>query len=117
LSFGIYRKSLVDQIGGFREGFDGSQDYDLVLRFTEKADEIVHIPKILYHWRKAAWLGGGKYRGKANAYEAAKKRSPTLYALDIRKGRYLRSHPGICRWRRELISPGKVTIIIPTRDH
>jgi glycosyltransferase involved in cell wall biosynthesis len=49
---GVYRKSLVNEIGGFREGLEGSQDWDLALRFTEKAQGIRHIPKILYHWRK-----------------------------------------------------------------
>lgn len=47
----VYRKSLVDEIGGFRSEFDFSQDYDLALRVTEKTDRIKHIQKILYHWR------------------------------------------------------------------
>ena len=41
--FCVYRKSIVDSIGAFREGFDGSQDYDLALRFTEATDKIAHI--------------------------------------------------------------------------
>jgi len=50
---GVYNADLVRQVGGFREGFDGSQDYDLVLRCTERicANEIFHIPRVLYHWR------------------------------------------------------------------
>jgi O-antigen biosynthesis protein len=48
---GVYRKSLVDRLGGFRQGVDGSQDYDLVLRLTEQTPRIRHIPKVLYHWR------------------------------------------------------------------
>lgn len=48
---GMFRKSIVDQLGGFRNGYEGSQDYDLVLRFTEITDRIFHIPKVLYHWR------------------------------------------------------------------
>jgi O-antigen biosynthesis protein len=50
---GIYQTSLVKSIGGFRRGFDGSQDYDLALRCTEQLTkhEIHHIPRILYHWR------------------------------------------------------------------
>lgn len=48
---GVYRKSIVDEIGGFRAGYEGSQDYDLVLRFTEKTGNIYHVPKVLYHWR------------------------------------------------------------------
>lgn len=49
---GVYRKQILDEIGGFRIGYEGSQDWDLALRFTEKTQQIVHIPKILYHWRK-----------------------------------------------------------------
>src|SRR5450756_259134 len=45
------KKSLFVQAGRFREGYDGSQDYDLFLRASEKARHIVHVPKILYHWR------------------------------------------------------------------
>lgn len=49
--FACYRMSLVEKIGGFRSDFNGAQDYDFVLRFTESAKKIAHIPKILYHWR------------------------------------------------------------------
>jgi glycosyltransferase involved in cell wall biosynthesis len=49
--FSVIRASLVQELGGFREGFDGSQDYDLFLRVTEQARAIAHIPKVLYHWR------------------------------------------------------------------
>ena len=48
---GCYRRALVEQIDGYRSGFEGSQDYDLMLRLTEKTRKISHIPKILYHWR------------------------------------------------------------------
>lgn len=50
---GVYRADLVREIGGFREGFEGAQDYDLALRFVERirAGQIRHIPRILYHWR------------------------------------------------------------------
>lgn len=50
---GVYRYSLVKKVGGFREGFEGSQDHDLVLRCSEETtpERIRHIPRILYHWR------------------------------------------------------------------
>ena len=47
----VYRKSLMDELGGIRVGFEGSQDYDFVLRLMEKTNKIGHVPKILYHWR------------------------------------------------------------------
>ena len=49
--FSVIRKSLIDQIGGFRQGYEGAQDFDLFLRLTEVTNKIYHIPKILYHWR------------------------------------------------------------------
>ncbi len=53
---GVYRRTLVDRIGGFRTGFEGSQDYDLALRVVAETrrDRIRHIPKVLYHWRQGA---------------------------------------------------------------
>ena len=49
--FSVFRKSLLDELDGLRIGYEGSQDYDLVLRLMEKTDRIGHIPMILYHWR------------------------------------------------------------------
>ena len=50
---GAYQRDLVQQLGGFREGFEGSQDYDLAMRVIEtlSPEQIVHVPRILYHWR------------------------------------------------------------------
>ena len=49
--FCVYSKALYDKVGEYRKEFDGSQDHDIVLRLTEQAEKIVHIPKILYFWR------------------------------------------------------------------
>lgn len=50
---GVYRRTLINEIGGCRKGFEGSQDYDLALRAIERIDtkQIVHLPRVLYHWR------------------------------------------------------------------
>lgn len=71
--FGVYRKRLLDGIGGFRVGFEGSQDYDLVLRVSEKTKNIHHIPKVLYHWRMIEGSAAASGEAKPYAYEAAKK--------------------------------------------
>lgn len=49
----VYRTSILREIGGFRAGFEGSQDHDLLLRYVEKIrpDQVRHIPRVLYHWR------------------------------------------------------------------
>ena len=56
--FSVIRKSLVKKAGGFRKGYEGSQDYDLFLRCISLTDKISHIPKILYHWRMSQQLTG-----------------------------------------------------------
>jgi O-antigen biosynthesis protein len=72
---GVYDLDLVRSIGGFREGFEGSQDYDLSLRCIEKIDStsIWHIPKILYHWRAVPGSTALGARQKSYALVAAKK--------------------------------------------
>ena len=47
----VYRKTLLDNLNGIREGTEGAQDYDLILRATEETEKIKHIPHVLYHWR------------------------------------------------------------------
>ncbi|AFH59668.1 glycosyltransferase family 2 protein [Paenibacillus caseinilyticus] len=47
----VYRTDILKRIGGFRVGFEGAQDWDLALRFTDETNHVYHIPKILYHWR------------------------------------------------------------------
>ncbi|MFZ2237825.1 MAG: glycosyltransferase, partial [Dokdonella sp.] len=50
--FSVLKRELIDRIGGFRPGFDGAQDFDLMLRATEAAQTVVHVPQVLYHWRR-----------------------------------------------------------------
>jgi GT2 family glycosyltransferase len=115
--FGVYRKSIIDQIGGFRKGYDGSQDYDLVLRFVEHSEKIVHIPKILYHWRKASGSAAASIEAKPYAYEAGKKAlADALIRRKIEGEVVTEKAPGFYRVKRKITQAGKVTIIIPTRD-
>jgi hypothetical protein len=64
---GVFRRSLVEAIGGFREGYGGSQDYDLVLRAAARTRpaRIRHIPHVLYHWRATSGSGRAGTGGKA----------------------------------------------------
>jgi glycosyltransferase involved in cell wall biosynthesis len=71
--FSVIRRSLVEEVGRFREGFDGSQDYDLILRISEKAREIHHIPIILYHWRVGRDSVAANPNAKPYAYTAGQK--------------------------------------------
>ena len=69
----VLRKRLVDKLGGFRSQYDGSQDYDLFLRVTEKTKKIYHIEKVLYHWRQTATSTAGYLGNKSYAYQAGKR--------------------------------------------
>lgn len=64
------RRALIEQVGGFRDGFDGAQDHDLVLRLTEVAEHIAHVPEILYHWRQAPSSVSANSANKPWAFEA-----------------------------------------------
>jgi GT2 family glycosyltransferase len=69
----VYRRELLVQLGGFRTGYDGSQDYDLALRATEASDRIAHIPKLLYTWRMAPGSAAGAANAKPYAHDAARR--------------------------------------------
>jgi GT2 family glycosyltransferase len=69
----VLHRELLAKIGQFREGFDGSQDYDLILRASEKATRIEHLPKILYHWRSHGTSTAGDPTSKLYAYQAARR--------------------------------------------
>lgn len=120
--FGVYRTSLLKQIGGFSEGYEGAQDHDLALRIYEKSsiNRILHIPRILYHWRAisgstALDLGQKEYATKAGlkAIEDHLKRigkGAIVTIPDISTGHF--------RVRYDLPNQDlKVSIIIPTRDN
>ena len=68
---GVYRRSLVTKVGGFRVGFEGSQDHDLVLRCADATEpsKIRHIPHVLYHWRAIPEIDGVEIRGQTLCVE------------------------------------------------
>ena len=71
--FLVMKKELLEQVGGFRPEFDGAQDFDLVLRLTEKAKRVIHIPKVLYHWRSHEASTAANPMSKLYAYEAGRR--------------------------------------------
>ena len=115
---GVYRRSLVNQIGNFRAGFEGSQDYDLVLRFTEQTDKIFHIPDILYHWRIHLESTAGGSEAKPYAAEAAHKAITEAIARRKEPGKITTRDriPGVYIVRYQISDPKLVSIIIPTKD-
>lgn len=115
----VYRRSILNTLGGFRQGIEGSQDYDLVLRFTEviPAAHIKHIPKILYHWRTLPGSTALSAAQKTYASDAGLK-----VLEDALKRRKLQGSvspgvaPGFYKIVYEVIDEELVSIIIPTRN-
>lgn len=114
---GIYRRRLVEQVGGFRTGVEGSQDYDLLLRITEITDKVYHIPKILYHWRIIEGSTASGVGQKNYAYLAGKK---VLEDAIERRGYHakVRLLEKILCYNVEFYPKEKhlISIIIPTKD-
>ena len=115
---GTYRRSIINAIGGFREGYEGSQDYDLVLRFTEKTSHIFHIPKILYHWRMHPESTASGNEVKLYAYDAAQKALSDAIERRGEKAQVfgIPGYFGHYNIRYEISNYQLVSIIIPTRN-
>jgi len=114
----VYRKSLLDELGGIRVGFEGSQDYDLVLRLMEKTNKIGHVPKILYHWRMRKestanaltakpYIMESTYKAKAEALERRGLKGDIELIPDIGQFR-VTYHPQ---------NNPMVSIVIPSKDN
>ena len=116
--FSIFKKSLMDKLGGFRKEFDGSQDYDLIFRATEQANQIIHIPKVLYHWRMNENSVALSSDAKPYAYEAAKRVIADHMKRVGIKGKVEDSAIlGIYKIKYEVQGNPKVSIIIANKDH
>ena len=116
---GVYRRSLVEEVGGFRQGLEGSQDYDLLLRCYEQIgdDGIIHIPHVLYHWRTIPGSTSVSHDQKDYAIVAAKA---AITGFFERTGAPMRSidgfAPGLTGLRPTREFQERISIIIPTRD-
>ncbi len=115
--FSVLRRALVEEVGGFDPDFEGSQDWDLVLRVTERARRVVHVPRILYHWRtlETSAAGGGE-EAKPYAFEAGRRAVqahcdriglPAVVERDP-------DDPGVLHLQPRLREEPLVSIVIPT---
>lgn len=116
--FTSFKASLLDVVGKFRPECDGSQDFDMVLRLTEKAEKIVHIPKILYYWRSHPNSVASSIGAKPYVITAAKKAiSDHLDRVGL-KGEVLDSVvPSMYRLKYEIEGEPLVSILIPNYEH
>ena len=116
--FTVFKRELLDITGGFRPECDGSQDFDLVLRLTEQAKRIVHIPKILYYWRAHANSVADDISAKPYVIDAAHKAvSDHLKRVGL-EGDVLDSRvPSMYRIRYKILGNPLISILIPNKDH
>ena len=112
----VLRASLVRDVGGFRAGYDGSQDHDLVLRVTERARQVVHVPEVLYHWRVVPGSAAGDTEAKPYAWVAGRRAvQDQLDRLGIAGTASYGRLPGTYRIERIADPSTSVSVIIPTR--
>lgn len=117
--FCVYEKVLLDQLGGFRKGFEGAQDYDLALRVSErlKPEQIMHIPKVLYHWRVHKESSSSGSEAKPYTVEVGKQ--ALIEHLERSQINAVVSESTRDNFYHVVYQPSvypKISIIIPTRD-
>jgi GT2 family glycosyltransferase/glycosyltransferase involved in cell wall biosynthesis len=112
----IVRRELVRKVGGFRPGFDGSQDYDLWLRVSERTDRIAHVPDVLYSWRTLPGSAAGSITAKPYAYQAAA--AALQESLDRRgiAGHVEQPAAGRYHVRYRLRATPLISVVVPMRD-
>jgi len=113
----VIRRGLVEQVGGLRQGYDGSQDHDLLLRVTEITERVGHVPQPLYTWRRAAGSTAAVVDAKPYAFDAAKRALEDALERRCTPGRVEDGLlPSTYRVRYDVVGDPSVSIIIPTRD-
>ena len=118
--FSVFSRELLDGTELFRTKFDGSQDHDMILRLTDRAQNIVHVPKLLYYWRSHAGSVAANIEAKPYAIESARN----AVADHLRKHGFehftitsTRAFETIFKITYEIIGEPKISIVIPNKDH
>lgn len=114
----VFKKELMDKIQGFKDKYDGAQDYDIILRAVENTNRILHIPKILYHWRVHQNSTAMLSDAKPYAYEAGIRAIKDHLERQELKAKV--SHGGdmhgVYEVEYEVEGKPKVSILIPNKD-
>ncbi len=118
--FSVFYGHLLDGNELFRTKFDGSQDHDMILRLTDKAKKVVHVPKLMYYWRSHAGSVASGIQAKTYAVDAAKG----AVADHLRKHGFehfkitsTRAFETIFKISYQIIGNPKISIIIANKDH
>ena len=114
--FTLVRRTLANQVGGFREGFDGSQDHDLMLRVAERAAHVGHVPDVLYAWRMVPGSTAVSAGFKPLAQDAGRRAvADALQRRDLEARVDLGPSPGLYVPRYALVSTPPIDIIVVAR--
>ena len=118
--FSVFARKLLDGTELFRPKFDGSQDHDMILRLTDRAENVVHVPKLLYYWRSHPGSVAADIGAKPYAIQAAKD----AVADHLRRHGYehfqitsTRAFETIFKIRYQIIGDPKISIVIANKDH
>jgi GT2 family glycosyltransferase len=115
--FSVFSKDLLDKVGNFNHEFDGSQDYDIILRLTEQGKKIAHIPKVLYHWRVHRESTAGGIGAKEYCIDAGRRAVEAHLKRIGEKGIVKNGAFGGCyKVEYDIDEQKKVSIIIPNKD-
>lgn len=117
--FTAFSQNLRAQVGYFDPEMDGSQDYDMILRLTEKAKKIVHVPHVLYYWRMHATSVASDISAKPYCVDAAKKALQKHYErLEIKAhAELIPETPGFYKTTYAIKNEPLISIVIPNKDH
>ena len=118
--FSCFKKELLDGMELFRKQFDGSQDHDMILRLTDKAKKVVHVPKLLYYWRSHAGSVASDISAKSYAIEAARGAVADhlrTHGYEHFKITSTRAFETIFKISYEITGNPKVSIVIANKDH
>lgn len=116
--FMVVKAEILQRIGGFRKEYDGAQDYDLTLRCAEQAQEIRHIPKILYHWRIHENSVAGNSENKLYAYESGRRAiEDHLKRVHLEAEVNELDMWGMYRVKYRAVGEPLISVIIPNKDH
>ncbi len=118
--FSVFKRTLLDGTELFRPEFDGSQDHDMILRLTDRAEHIVHVPKLLYYWRSHAGSVASDINAKPYAIDAAKGAVADhlrRHGYDHFKITSTRAFETIFKITYEVQGTPKISIVIPNCEH
>lgn len=118
--FSVFARKLLDGTELFRPRFDGSQDHDMILRLTDRAKKVVHVPKLMYYWRSHAGSTAAGIDAKPYAVEAAKGAVADhlkRHGFEHFQISSTRAFDTIFKIRYQIKGSPKISIVIANKDH